>query len=99
MKWLLFPILSFSAAAVAQDQPVEKAEYKCFVETSVSKKVVFYRWEVNRFQRNMNRLSARKVPNDGRSNRPYIKDVFECVLLDEPFKSAEANALDKVTPR
>lgn len=99
MKWILLLTLLLSNNVFSAESEVVKKDFKCFVDTSVNKKVVFYRWDIKKANQYMNRLPATKVPNAGKVNRAYIKTVIECVLLDEHFSSVEAQNLDKITAK
>jgi hypothetical protein len=99
MKWILLLTLVLSSNVLASENEVVKKDFKCFVDTNVGKKVVFYRWNVKKVNQYMSRLPATKIPNNGKANRAYIKTVVECIKLDEQFKSAEAQRIDERTPK
>ncbi len=99
MKWFLLLALFLTASTVADEKSVVKKDFKCFVDTSVDKRIVFYRWDVNKAESKMRSLPAKRVQSSIRSNRAYIKEAIECVELKKEFHNAEARKLDKITPR
>ncbi|PKG76505.1 hypothetical protein CXF86_02825 [Shewanella sp. GutCb] len=77
----------------------EKKDYKCFLKTTTVEQIAFYNWQVEKLELSMATLPARKVPNRNDGNNAYIKEVVECVGLDETFINVEAQKLDGLTVR
>ncbi|QFU25216.1 hypothetical protein FS418_07795 [Shewanella sp. YLB-09] len=84
-----------SPLAYSENIKTEKMEYKCYLKTTKGYEIAFYRWEVNNFQINVAKLPAQKVPG----SKIYIKDVEECVELNEMFSIGHAQKLDEETAR
>jgi hypothetical protein len=76
----------------------EMIDYKCFVETTKGIDITFYKWKPATTELMQAKLPATKY-KDVNSKDVYIKDVVECVELDEKFKSKSAKDLDKKTVR
>lgn len=87
---LFFLILSVPVLAS------EKQDYKCFVKSSGGDKVLFYRWEVKGVKFKAAALIG-SASKDKRGKTFYIKSVQECVGINQNFKSADAQATDKIT--
>jgi len=83
-----------STAAAAS----EKQEYKCYVDTSDGAKVVFYRWQTHEFDIKVASLAGRQNVNN-KGKKYFIKDVAECVALNDEFSSSSAKKLDLKTLR
>ncbi|MGI2257740.1 TapY2 family type IVa secretion system protein [Shewanella sp. GXUN23E] len=92
-------LVTWALSATAVDAKTEdKRDYKCYLNTTIGEQIGFYRWPVK--QRNL--LMAKLVGSQAFSNSkptPYIKEVIECVGLDDEFSTAPAQALDKQTVR
>ena len=94
MKPLMSLLLAvFSSSLVFAS---EKQDYKCYVNSTDGDKIVFYRWQVTEYK-----LKAASLPgriNVNKDNKKYyIKDVHECVLLNEEFTLGLAQKLDRAT--
>ncbi len=94
MKQLIILLLSvFSSVAVYAS---DKQEYKCFINSTDGEKIVFYQWKVNEYK-----LKAASLPgriNFNKKNKKYyIKDVHECVIINETFTMGRAQKLDRAT--
>lgn len=74
----------------------EKQDYKCFVKSTDGDKVLFYRWKTKDVKFKSAALIASKR-KDKKGKSFYIKSVQECVEINQDFKSAEAQATDKIT--
>lgn len=94
MKQLIILLLAvFSSLAVYAS---EKQEYKCYVDSTDGEKIVFYRWQVSEYKLKSASLPGRM--NVSKDNKKYyIKDVHECVLIDEEFTKGRAQKLDRAT--
>lgn len=95
MAGTMLMVFSHSSAA---EQVAQKQDYKCYLETSRGEQIGFYRWPVKKHTF----LAARLVGTQAFSNsndKPFIKEVVECVGLDDNFSNAKAQALDKATAR
>jgi hypothetical protein len=88
--------LLISPMAIADAQK-DFIEYKCFLETSFGNEIGFYKWAENKRVIEMARLPATKMQtSDG---AVYIKEVLECVPLEQDFGRPDAIILDKATVR
>ncbi len=76
----------------------EKREYKCYVDTTDGDKVVFYRWQTHEFELKVASLAGRQNINN-KGKKYFIKDVAECVALNDEFSSNRAKKLDLKTLR
>ncbi|QIR16221.1 hypothetical protein HBH39_12460 [Shewanella aestuarii] len=74
-----------------------KEEYKCLLETTTGSQIGFYNWKRNQVKSKSQLLVAKKIKSDKKN--AYIKDVIECVPLNEDFSSADAKRIDKATVR
>ncbi|WP_065187439.1 TapY2 family type IVa secretion system protein [Shewanella woodyi] len=94
MKRFMISIFLFglSATTVAS----AKQDYKCFVNSTDGDKVVFYRWKADELKLKMAKLVGRTNTNK-RGKKYFIKEVQECVNINENFESAGAQKVDKVT--
>ncbi|ACJ30402.1 Conserved hypothetical protein [Shewanella piezotolerans WP3] len=99
MKWLLLMSLLLSSAAGAGEEKMSKQDFKCYVDTSINEQVVFYRWQVDKTASLMASLPASRAADNERGQSAYIKDVYECVALEEDFSSIKAQKLDSATLR
>lgn len=90
MSWLLWGLPSYAASGKKQD-------FKCYLESTAGDKVMFFKWHEDDKLKQQAGLVAQKVTSGGQD--VYIKSVTECVPLNEPFKRAKANELDKKTLR
>ncbi|MBW8184438.1 TapY2 family type IVa secretion system protein [Shewanella nanhaiensis] len=92
--FIMIPIflLSLSTTAVAS----EKQDYKCFVNSTDGDKVVFYRWKTDELKLKMAKLVGRTNTNK-KGKKYFIKEVQECVHINDTFESADAQKVDKVT--
>ena len=82
---------SFSAVAERQD-------FKCFVDSTVGEKIIFFSAEEKDKLKQQAALVASQLNRESH-NRFYVKHVYECVTLDEAFKATKAKALDEQTVR
>lgn len=85
-------------ASTANVQADEIVDYKCYIETTNGFDITFYKWKTSTTQLMQAKLPATKY-KDVNSKDVYIKDVVECVILDEKFKSKNAKDLDNKTVR
>lgn len=85
-------------ASTANVQADEMVDYKCYIETTNGFDITFYKWKTSTTQLMQAKLPATKY-KDVNSKDVYIKDVVECVILDEKFKSKNAKDLDNKTVR
>ncbi|MCL1051241.1 TapY2 family type IVa secretion system protein [Shewanella abyssi] len=99
MKWIMVVsvVVGFSCSALAGE--VTKQDFKCYVETTIDKQVVFYRWDINKVARLMAALPATQTAKNAQGNKAYIKSVAECVVLDKDFSTEKAQRLDYKTVR
>ena len=95
---VIFMILFGPFAYVANVQADEMVDYKCYIETTSGFDITFYKWKTSTTQLMQAKLPATKY-KDANSKDVYIKDVIECVTLDEKFKSKSAKDLDSKTVR
>ncbi|WOT04288.1 TapY2 family type IVa secretion system protein [Shewanella youngdeokensis] len=99
MKWILIASFAVFCVGKAQAADVVKKDFKCYVDTTIEKQVVFYRWDISQVERLIASLPATQSAKKAKNMTAYIKSVDECVLLDEPFQSRDAQRLDKLTLR
>ena len=94
MKPLMILLLVvFSSVAVYAS---EKQEYKCYVNSTDGDKIIFYRWQITEYKLKVASLPGRiNVSKDNK--KYYIKDVHECVLMNETFTLGRAQKLDRAT--
>ncbi len=91
----LFSSSTFGVQAAADNKA---SDYKCYLETTRGYQIGFYRWKDNQKAILMAKLVGTQTYSKDKPT-PYIKEVGECVRLDDDFTSAEAQALDKMTAR
>ncbi|WP_231926465.1 TapY2 family type IVa secretion system protein [Shewanella benthica] len=84
-------------ALAAQDSNSNQKDYKCYLDTTSGYQIAFYEWQEKQIQLRMAMLPANKVPNIGTGESAYIKDVEECVEIDESFTLGAAQKLDEIT--
>lgn len=87
---------SFSWAATLPR--TEKMDYKCYIESSVGSKVLFYNWPIKEFELKVVSLPGKQFINK-KGRKTFIQDVEECVRLDDVFTSNKAQKQDKLTLR
>lgn len=74
------------------------AEFKCYINSNSRAEIAFYVWPISELNLRMaNLIGTTRV--DSNNKRYFIKDVEECVALQDDFTSSKAQALDKATPR
>ncbi|GGI99204.1 hypothetical protein GCM10007978_41300 [Shewanella hanedai] len=74
----------------------EKQDYKCFINSTDGDRVVFYRWEAKEIKLKMATLVGRTNMNK-KGKKYYIKNVQECVLINQDFESSDGQDIDKIT--
>ncbi|HCD14322.1 MULTISPECIES: TapY2 family type IVa secretion system protein [Shewanella] len=89
---LLLPGMLFTA------QAADRQDVKCHLITSKGEQIAFYRWDLDKQQLFMARLSGKSL-KDARGKRYFIREARECVLLKEAFSSEKARKLDEMTLR
>ncbi len=89
--------LTVSGYVNADNSKGEKRDYKCYLQTTTGHQIAFYEWRVKDVSLRMAKLPARKVPSKGVGKQAYIKDVEECVEVEEEFTLGAAQKLDDVT--
>ncbi|WP_367227193.1 TapY2 family type IVa secretion system protein [Shewanella sp.] len=91
MKPLIILLLAvFSSSLVFAS---EKQDYKCYVNSTDGDKIVFYRWQVKEYKLKVDSLPGRiNVSKDNK--KFYIRNVHECVLINETFTLGRAQKLD-----
>ncbi|MEZ9196452.1 TapY2 family type IVa secretion system protein [Shewanella sp. 10N.286.54.B9] len=99
MKWLILMSLLMNSVVYAEEEKISKQDFKCYVDTSINEQVVFYRWQVDKAASLMASLPASRAAENERGQSAYIKDVYECVALEEDFSSIKAKKLDRATLR
>lgn len=87
-------LYSFAMPALAAKQ-----DYKCYINSSKKgEQVVFYRWDEKDARLRAARLPGKQL-TDKKGKKYFIKEVEECVPLNQEFSSKEAKAKDKRTLR
>lgn len=90
-------LVFFSCVSVAATSELAQ-DYKCHITASKVEKLVFYRWKVKDLNLNIASLPGKQLTaSDGK--KYFIKDVVECVPLNQEFTSDKSQQLDKVTLR
>ena len=74
----------------------EKQDYKCLINSTDGDKVVFYRWETKKIKLKIAALVGRSNMNK-KGKKYYIKNVDECVVINQDFESADGQNIDKIT--
>lgn len=98
-KFITMTLALFASAVISTMAfASEKLEYKCYVDTTDGDKVVFYRWQIHEFELKVASLAGRQNVNT-KGKKYFIKDVVECVALNEEFSSSSAKKLDLNTLR
>lgn len=96
-KFIILCLCFISVTAIAQTSKWQ--DYKCHITSSVGERILFYRWKVEDAKWNQATLSGSQF-KDGKSGTKYfIKEVSECLSLDDTFKLKSAQELDSVTLR
>ena len=87
---IIFLLAVFSSSLVFAS---EKQDYKCYVNSTDGDKIVFYRWQVKEYKLKVDSLPGRiNVSKDNK--KFYIRNVHECVLINETFTLGRAQKLD-----
>jgi hypothetical protein len=72
-------------------------DYKCYVESTIGYEINFYSWKPSKTQLMIAKLPATKYKLG--KHDVYIKEVVECVELDDTFQNINALAKDLSTVR
>lgn len=84
----------YSSGLLATEKLID---YKCYVESTLGYEINFYSWNPAKTQLMIAKLPATKYKL-GKQD-VYIKDVIECVELDDKFQNINALAKDLSTVR
>jgi hypothetical protein len=90
--WIILPMAFFANADTG------KQDYKCFIESAKGVQVVFYRWVSDELLLKMAAMPSSQL-TDNKGKRYFIKEVAECVPLNDDFTTEQAKKLDKQTLR
>ncbi|MCW3173434.1 TapY2 family type IVa secretion system protein [Shewanella subflava] len=88
----------FTLCSLSLPVSAAKQDYKCYVNTTKGSKVLFYRWQEKDAQLRSARIVGKQL-TDNKGKKYFIKEVEECVLLSQDFKSEKAKEQDKQTLR
>ncbi|QQX81510.1 TapY2 family type IVa secretion system protein [Shewanella sp. KX20019] len=91
---MLLPVFSWAETSAK----TESMDYKCYIESSVGNKVLFYRWPIKELELKVASLPGKQFINK-KGRKIFIQDVEECVRLDDVFTSNKAQKQDKLTLR
>lgn len=93
-------VMAISSLAFADStKNTNKKDYKCYLETTSGYQILFYEWQERQVKLHMAKLPAKKLPPKGTGKSAYIKDVEECVAIDDSFTLGAAQRLDEITLR
>ncbi|MCH4293323.1 TapY2 family type IVa secretion system protein [Shewanella sp. 3B26] len=94
---LLVSILAAGANTQVQATPAEEyQDVKCFVQTSLGDKVVFFNWPVRQVAKNTYHLVGKGLGRE-KGVENFVKKVTECVPMEKKFSNHLARELDKHT--
>ncbi|MCL1036868.1 TapY2 family type IVa secretion system protein [Shewanella submarina] len=94
----LVALFSTGAFSVQAASDKKASDYKCYLETTRGYQIGFYHWKENKKNILMAKLVGTQTYSKDKPT-PYIKEVVECVKMNDDFASADAQALDKMTAR
>ncbi|WP_076407830.1 TapY2 family type IVa secretion system protein [Shewanella sp. UCD-KL12] len=97
LSYFMVLLLTVSGSVLADNTKGGKKDYKCYLQTTSGHQIAFYEWKEKEVALRMAKLPARKVPSKGVGKKAYIKDVEECVELDQEFTLGAAQKLDDIT--
>ena len=88
-------LLSASSLVAAKNQYVD---YKCYLDTTQGKNLVFFTWKKGKAKtKKINLLASNVVLKGGQNAR--VKDVIECKKVGRTFKNKQARRLDESSMR
>ena len=86
--WLSTPVLAKNAYV----------DYKCYLDTTKGKQLVFFTWKKGKAKANkVNLLASNVVLQGGQDAR--VKDVIECKKVERRFRNKQARKLDESSMR
>ncbi|SES72228.1 TapY2 family type IVa secretion system protein [Thalassotalea agarivorans] len=92
--------LPFNLAFAAKKDTVKKIDIKCHVEfTDKTQAIVFTVDKESKINTKTKGILGQKFYNIKRKKESRVVKAFECVALQDEFKTLAAKRLDEVTPK
>ena len=97
--YMCLAVMLLPNIVVAETLPrTDKMDYKCFINSSIGHRVVFYSWPIKEFELKMASLPSKQF-TDRKGRKVFIQSVEECVAINESFISNKAQNQDRLTLR
>ena len=87
----LFAICCFAVSTTTFAE--QKVAYKCYLDTSIGKKLVYFHWRESKVRKRLSNLVATKIPVEN-GKRVYVRNVLECTKANLTFLNTEASKID-----